>query len=232
MQGRKGTFMRLDKDRTALLIIDMQTYQTAKRGNLPRFFGLVSGPEAEAGAVRKGKKIIPVIKKLLSAFRANGMKVIYTAFGSLAEDGADFAPYIRHWNKYCRAALGFPAIVSIHDPEYGIIRPLAPRPDEPVINKTAQGAFNSSAIDHVLKQMGIDNLVVVGMYTNHCVMATCIGAADAGYRVIVPEDAVGTWDPDLHEQALQSMRTWVIRTDSTAILEVIQSLTADADPSA
>jgi nicotinamidase-related amidase len=216
--------MRLDKDRTALLIIDMQAYQATKGGNLSRFIGLVSGPEAEAGAVRKGKELIPVIKKLLSAFRAGGMKVIHMAFGSLAESGADLAPHIRRWNECCLAALGFPAIVSIHDPGYGIIRPLAPRPDEPVINKTAQGAFNSSAIDHVLKQMGIDNLVVVGMYTNHCIMATCIGAADAGYRVIVPEDAVGTWHPDLHEKALQSMRTWIIRTDSAAILEVIQPL--------
>jgi nicotinamidase-related amidase len=224
--------MNLDKDRTALLVIDMQTYQAAKGGNLPRFLGLVYGPEAEAGAVRKGKEIIPVIKKLLSAFRASGMKVIYMAFGSLLEDGADLVPYIRRWNERSRTGLGFPAFVSIHDPGYGIIRQLAPRTGEPVINKTAQGAFNSSAIDHVLKQMGIDNLVVVGMYTNHCVMATCIGAADAGYRVIVPEDAVGTWHPDLHEKALQSMRTWVIRTNSTAILEVIQSLTADADPSA
>jgi len=224
--------MNLDKDRTALLIIDMQTYQAAKGGNLPRFFGLTSGPEAEAGAVRKGKELIPVIKKLLAAFRTNGMKVIYTAFGSLAEDGADLIPYIRRWNEHCRAGLGFPAIVSIHDPGYGVIRPLAPRPGEPVVNKTAQGAFNSSAIDHVLKQMGVDNLVVAGMYTNHCVMATCIGAADAGYRVIVPEDAVGTWHPDLHEKALQSMRTWIIRTDSAAILDVIESLASGVDPSA
>ncbi|MBA4397002.1 MAG: hypothetical protein C0394_06440 [Syntrophus sp. (in: bacteria)] len=224
--------MNLDKDRTALLIIDMQTYQAAKGANLPRFFGLIQGPEVETGAVRKGKELIPVIRKLLAAFRAGGMKVIYTAFGSLAADGADLAPYVRRWNEYCLARLGIPAIVSIHDPGYGIVRHLAPLPGEPVINKTAQGAFNSSAIDHVLKQMGIDNLVVAGMYTNHCVMATCIGAADAGYRVIVPEDAVGTWDPDLHEKAMQSMRTWIIRSDSAAILEVIQSLAAGADPSA
>lgn len=232
MCGRKGSYMNLDKDRTALLIIDMQTYQAAKGGNLPRFFGLVSGPEAEAGAVRKGKELVPVIRKLLSAFRTGGMKVIYTTLGSLAEDGADLIPYVRRWNEYCRARLGFPAIVSIHDPGYGIIRPLAPRPGEPVVNKTAQGAFNSSAIDHVLRQMGVDNLVVAGMYTNHCVMATCIGAADAGYRVIVPEDAVGTWHPDLHEKALQLMRTWIIRTDSAAILDVIQSPASGAGPSA
>lgn len=231
MHREKGSFMRLDKDRTALLIIDMQAYQAAKGGNLPRFFGLVSGPEAEAGAVRKGKEIVPIIKKLLSAFRASGMKVIYTAFGSLTEDGADLVPYVRRWNERCRTDLGFPAIVSIHDPGYRIIRHLTPRSEEPVINKTAQGAFNSSSIDHILKQMGIDNLVVVGMYTNHCVMATCIGAADAGYRVIVPEDAVGTWHPDLHEEALKSMRSWIIRTDSAAILEVIQSMASGVNPS-
>lgn len=39
------------------------------------------------------------------------------------------------------------------------------------------------------------------MYTNHCVLSTCIGAADEGYRVIVPEDAVGSWSADLHNKA-------------------------------
>jgi nicotinamidase-related amidase len=221
--------MTLDKNRTALLIIDMQTYQAAKGGNLTRFFGFVSGPEAEAGAIRTGKGLIPVIKRLLTAFRKSGMKVLYTAFGSAAEDGADLVPYVRRWNERCLAGLGIPAIVSVRDPGYGIIRTLAPLPDEPVINKTAQGAFGSSAIDHVLKQMGIDNLVITGMYTNHCVMATCLGAADAGYRVIVPEDAVGTWHPDLHEKALQSMRSWIVRTDSAAILKVVRSLASNPD---
>ncbi len=221
--------MTLDKNRTALLIIDMQTYQAAKRGNLTRFFGLVSGPEAEAGAVRKGRELVPIIQRLLAAFRKSRMKVLYTAFGSAAEDGSDLVPYVRKWNERCLAGLGFPAIVCVRDPGYGIIPKLAPRPDEPVINKTAQGAFGSSAIDHVLKQMGIDNLVVAGMYTNHCVMATCMGAADAGYRVIVPEDAVGTWHPDLHEKALQAMRSWIIRTDSAAILKVVRSLASEAD---
>lgn len=216
--------MTLDKNRTALLIIDMQTYQAARGGNLTRFFGLVSGPEAEAGAIRKGKELVPVIKRLLTAFRKSGMKVLYTAFGSAAEDGADLVPYVRRWNERCLAGLGFPAIVSVRHPGYAIIGKLAPHPDEPVINKTAQGAFGSSAIDHVLKQMGVDNLVIAGMYTNHCVMATCMGAADAGYRVIVPEDAVGTWHPELHEKALQAMRSWIIRTDSAAILKVVRSL--------
>jgi nicotinamidase-related amidase len=214
--------MNIDKARTALLIIDMQVYQTGESGNVPRFFGLLSGPDAEAGAVGKGKELVPVIGKLLSAFRFEGMKVVYTAFGSLEEDGSDLVPYVRLWNERCRAGLGIPAIVSVNDPGYKIIPELAPLSSEPVVNKTAQGAFNSSGIDHILKQMKVGTLVIAGMYTNHCVMSTCLGAADAGYRVIVPEDTLGSWHPDLHDMALRMMRSWIIRTTSTEIINTIQ----------
>ena len=75
------------KRETALLIIDMQIYQAGEGGNLPRYFGVINGPEAEAGAVRRGKEILPLIGRLLSAFRKAGACVAFTAFGSLTEDG-------------------------------------------------------------------------------------------------------------------------------------------------
>jgi nicotinamidase-related amidase len=206
---------------TALLVIDMQIYQAGEDGNLPRYFGVSNGPHAEEGAVRRGKEVVPVILRLLSAFRAAGACVIFTAFGSLTEDGSDLVPYVRLWNRKCRGMLGFPAIVSVSDPGYMILPALAPLDNEPVINKTAQGAFNSSIIDHVLRQRGINTIVATGMYTNHCVISTCIGAADAGYRVIVPEDAVGSWSAELHNQALNIMHSWVIRTSSDRIVREI-----------
>lgn len=206
------------KTETALLVIDMQVYQAGEGGNLPRYFGVINGPDAEEGAVQRGKELVPVIRRLLSAFRAAGACVIFTAFGSLTEDGSDLVPYVRLWNRKCLEMLGFPAIVSVNAPGYVILPDLSPLANEPVINKTAQGAFYSSNIDHVLKQRGINTIVAAGMYTNHCVMATCIGAADAGYRVIVPEDAVGSWSLALHEQSLGIMRPWIIRTSSNRII--------------
>lgn len=212
-----------NKEATALLVVDMQIYQAGEGGNLPRYFGMINGPEAEAGAVRKGKEVAAVIRRLLASFRSAGALVVFTAFGSLAEDGRDLVPYVRLWNRKCREKLGIPAIVHVGDSGYAMMPELAPEPNEPVVNKTAQGAFHSSALDHILKQNGIDTLVVAGMYTNHCVMATCIGAADAGYRVIVPEDAVDSWRADLHEQALDMMRSWIIRTSSSRIASDIAS---------
>jgi len=212
-----------NKAAAALLVVDMQIYQAGEGGNLPRYFGMINGPEAEAGAVRKGKEVAAVIGRLLASFRSAGALVVFTAFGSLTEDGRDLVPYVRLWNRQCRERLGIPAIVAVGDPGYAIMPGLAPTPNEPVVNKTAQGAFHSSALDHILKQNGIDTLVVTGMYTNHCVMATCIGAADAGYRVIVPEDAVGSWRRDLHEQALDMMRSWIIRSSSSRISRDMES---------
>jgi biuret amidohydrolase len=223
-QNAIGNALIKNKEKTALLIIDMQEYQAGEGGNLPRYFGVVNGPEAEAGAVRRGKEILPVIGRLLSAFRKAGACVAFTAFGSLTEDGSDLVPYVRLWNRKCREKLGVPAIVSVGDPGYAIMPAITPLPDEPVISKTAQGAFNSSIIDHVLRQKGIDTIVATGMYTNHCVISTCIGAADSGYRVIVPEDAVGSWSPDLHTQALEVMRSWIIRTTSDRIIKELNLL--------
>jgi biuret amidohydrolase len=219
-----GNMLIKSKTDTALLIIDMQVYQAGEGGNLPRYFGVVNGPDAEEGAVRRGKELIPVIGRLLSAFRNAGACVVFTAFASLTEDGSDLVPYVRLWNKKCREKLGFPAIVSVRDPGYVIMPAITPLPNEPVIGKTAQGAFNSSIIDHVLRQSGINTIVATGMYTNHCVISTCIGAADAGYRVIVPEDAVGSWNQVIHAQALAVMRSWIIRTTSDRIINELNLL--------
>jgi nicotinamidase-related amidase len=210
--------MKLDASKTALLIVDMQQYQAGEGGNLPRFFRDIYGPGAEDGAVKKGREIVRVIGGLLSVFREAGAPVVYLAFGSLTDDGSDLVPYVRLWNEVSRRKTGLPAIVPASDPGYAIMKEIAPRPGEPLINKTAEGAFGASSIDHVLKQMGVQTLVVTGMYTNHCVISTCIGAADAGYRVIVPADAVGTWDERLHEQALEVMRSWVIPSSSGEVI--------------
>ena len=177
--------MKLDLSKTALLIVDMQKYQAGEGGNLPKFFRAIYGPAAEEGAVKKGKEIVKIIRRLLAAFRKAGASVVYLAFGSLTDDGSDLVPYVRLWNDVSRRKTGLPAIVPVTDPGYAIMDEIVPRPGEPLINKTAQGAFGASSLDHVLKQMGIETLVVTGMYTNHCVISTCIGGGGRrvpGYR--------------------------------------------------
>jgi nicotinamidase-related amidase len=128
---------------------------SSRRGvNRASNFGLVNGADAEEDEVRRGKEVVPVIRKLLSAFRETEVCVAVTVFGSLTEDGSDLVPYVRPWNRECEDKLGFPSIVSVRDPGNVIMPVTSPLPNEPVIGKTVLGAFNFSVIDHVLKHEG------------------------------------------------------------------------------
>lgn len=57
----------------------------------------------------------------------------------------------------------------------------------------------------MLRNLGITQLVVVGVFTNKCVETTVRNAADMGYLVSVPEDGTAVVQPDLHRYAIAAM---------------------------
>src|SRR5699024_5659392 len=83
---------------------------------------------------------------------------------------------------------------------------VAPQGDEIVINKTASGVFSSTNLNYILKNMGISELVVAGVYTNECVETTVRDACDLGYLVTLVEDACTTVTPELHRASIITLR--------------------------
>ena len=79
-----------------------------------------------------------------------------------------------------------------------------PNPGELVINKNSNGAFNSTPIDQILRNMGIDTLVIAGVVTNACVETTARDAADRGYNCILVEDGCASYEEISHEMTLRS----------------------------
>jgi nicotinamidase-related amidase len=49
-----------------------------------------------------------------------------------------------------------------------------------------------SYLDEKLKAGGIDTVVIAGLWTDECILATAFGASSRGYDVVVVSDAVGT----------------------------------------
>jgi len=47
----------------------------------------------------------------------------------------------------------------------------------------------STGLDHMLRERGVDTLVVTGLATDYCVLYTVLDALDLGYRVRVPRKA-------------------------------------------
>ena len=65
---------------------------------------------------------------------------------------------------------------------------------EPLFTKNVNSAFIGTDLEDLLRKQGIEQLVVVGLTTNHCVSTSVRMAANLGFEVILISDATATFD--------------------------------------
>ena len=85
----------------------------------------------------------------------------------------------------------------------------------------------NSYLDEKLKAHDIDTIVIVGLWTDECVLATAYAGYSRGYDVVVVADAVAT-ATDNHETALKVARSTVAKDLSTD--EVVRYMEHDFVP--
>lgn len=215
-------FPPLQPGSVALLCIDIQ-YLDAAPGE--GCFAHLT-PELEQSLAyyfnRLETTVLPKVQQLQVGFRQAGQEVIHTHIQSLTQNGRDRS--LEHKRIGLQAAPG--------SREATFLPSVAPQGDEIVIPKTASGVFSCTNLDYVLRNLGITQLVVVGVFTNECVETTVRVAADRGYLVYVPEDGTAAVQPDLHHHALAAMsHTYGYITTAEAILTQLQSVGLPAAPS-
>ncbi|MDY8137343.1 cysteine hydrolase family protein [Aquimarina sp. 2201CG5-10] len=69
-----------------------------------------------------------------------------------------------------------------------------PANNEPIIEKDVNSAFIGTDLQQQLKDQKIDNLVIVGLTTDHCVSTTTRMAGNFGFDTYLVEDAVATFN--------------------------------------
>jgi nicotinamidase-related amidase len=69
----------------------------------------------------------------------------------------------------------------------------APIENEPVVIKTNSSGFIGTPLNDLLKEAGIEQVILCGATANHCVESTTRSAADFGYQPIYASDAVWTY---------------------------------------
>lgn len=89
----------------------------------------------------------------------------------------------------------------------------------PIIEKTSFSCMEESKFRTVLKAKSRKTLVVCGAEAHVCVQQTVLDLLDAGYKVIIPADALTSRNIDNYQLALESMRqAGAFITSSEAII--------------
>jgi nicotinamidase-related amidase len=217
----------VDWNRAALVVIDYQNYSSNPDVGLARMF-IEKYPAVAAYYIPRITEItIPNTRRLLDVFREAGREVIFTRHGALLPDGRDMILRRRRRDVDALTNNERPHLWSRGSFEHQVVDQLAPLPHELVIDKNASSPFNGSAIDQLLRNMGVDTLVVAGMATDMCVETTSRDAADRGYNVIVVEDGVATFVEEHHIAALSALARVFTQVWDTA--RVISTLKENLD---
>jgi nicotinamidase-related amidase len=175
--------LRLDPTATAVLVVDMQNDFCHEDGFYART-GKDIGGLAEP---------IPAVSNLLAAARRTGARVIYTRIVRHPVTGA-----IEHHHRLLPKrwfSHGDRLMAGTWGAE--IVDALAPDATEAVIDKHGYSAFHKTDLEARLRQAGVRTLVLCGVVTYACVLATAFAAFDRGFDVILADDAAGSWDQQL-----------------------------------
>jgi nicotinamidase-related amidase len=208
------TALSLDLARSALILIDMQRDFLEPGG-----FGAALGND-----VNLLQAAVEPCRAMLAAARGRGLLVIHTREGH-RPDLSD-APRLKVERGDPALRIGAPGpmgrILVRGEPGHDIIAELYPRPGEPVIDKPGKGAFYQTDLDLMLRNRGIETLLVGGVTTEVCVNTTVREANDRGYRCVVLADCCASYFPDFHAAGLAMIKAqggifgWV--SDSRALL--------------
>lgn len=163
----------LPGDRTALIIVDMMVRfcdpDWLSKGNAARCAWFASELD----------RVIPRIGRTLKVARSSGALVVHVVNAKWTRDGRDAVPYSRGRDY------------DLFDTEpMSVIEPLAPRAGEVMIRKVGSSPFTGTGLEFILRNAGIEHVVLCGQYGNACVFYALIQSRELGFDNFWLEDGI------------------------------------------
>jgi nicotinamidase-related amidase len=146
--------------------------------------------------------MLPKVKKLLDVCRKVGVRVIYTYYdfgptGLTANGIIGLTPIGKASPKFAGKIFNKETIDPMIKPQYNI---------DIVLPKYSYGSFRSTPLNNVLRNLGIETVIVCGTMTNYCCGLTARQAVDYGYKLVFGSDINATDDPDIQKAELKTIR--------------------------
>jgi ureidoacrylate peracid hydrolase len=211
-------FSDLDPRRTALLVIDMQSFFIDWAGGM-------ANPHAA--------DIIDNINRLTAAARVAGGRVIFTQHAA-----RDDAPYrVPDWQEKDSAVLrALNTRLRPGNPEFDLHPHIHTEPGDERLVKYRPSAFHPLSYEDAaqglrrrLEDAAIDFLVITGTLTNGCCESTARDAWQHGYKLLFVTDANAALTDVEHNATLTSMAAFfahVLPTEAAVALLMRRSLAA------
>ncbi|MBI4331141.1 MAG: cysteine hydrolase [Chloroflexi bacterium] len=181
---------------TALMVIDVQNDNASPRG-------AIAAAGRDISWIRDGA--LPVIKKVLAEARRLGITVIFCRNTKSADGTMESGPKFRFRSKGSNSK-GLASYEVEGTWGHEVLDELEPRPNERQIVKFRSSAFIGTPLDMLLKGNGIESVVVVGLVTQGCVLATVSDLMHYGYYGVVLSDGVASGNPEAHKAGLIVMQ--------------------------
>ena len=145
-------------------------------------------PDAEA-LTRSVRETLPHMVEIVDRAREEGVVTVYV--------NDNFGAWTSSREQLVEQASSSP----YHD----LIEPIAPRAETLFVVKARHSTFYETPLEYLLRQEGIERLVLVGQVTEQCILYSALDAYIRHFEVAVPRDAVAHIHSDLADAALKMM---------------------------
>ena len=189
-RGRVHWFDTLDPARTALVVIDMQN--------------TFCQPGAPA-EVPVSRAIVPAINRLSRALRTRGVPVIWVLHANTHREGrSDWEVFFNH---VVADQVRTRTIESLAPGRQAVWEELETAPEDVTVIKNRYSALisGSSSLERVLRNLGIDTLLIAGTKTNVCCEATARDAMMLDFKVVMLTDCCAALSDDEHRATLETI---------------------------
>ena len=186
----------------ALIFIHMQ-YGITNEGGTVAFLGHAKATK-ESGIIARQQA-------LLKAFRAKKLPVIF--INAVTDPKSKIPGYGKFWPAIKKTGANLPGSKDVE-----VIPELAPLPGEPVLGNWVFGMFSNNNLDKMLKDLGVETLVLTGVATDMAVLSAVFQASDLFYNLIVTSDASTSANPTFHQVALEMISVMTLVTPTEDVI--------------
>lgn len=221
--------LRLDLNKAALLVIDMQNDFCHPAGWLAHIGVDVSPTWAAIAPLRS---ILPVL-------RQQQVPIIWVNWGN-RPDLLNISPALRHVYNPTGTGVGLgdplptnqAPVLTAGSWAAAVIDALTPDPADIRVDKYRMSGFWDTPLDSILRNLSKTTLFFAGVNADQCVMTTLQDASFLGYDCILLRDGTATTSPDYCMQATlyNVSQCFGFVTDTAALLAALAQLEGHPDP--